>query len=161
MISNYTARLELDTRSADLDRIADALDDYDPVVSRTLQGRPHVHLTVPAEGLRQAITTAMAVAAGATGFDVLAVEVMPTAEFEQRVDVEDVPALLSVSEAATELGVSPQAIRLRLDGGTLAGFKIGSTWAVPRAAVYRLKAAAVPSSDPRTFRVVEQGGELV
>lgn len=159
MTTSYTARLELDTRAADLDRVADALADYGVHAERTLQGRPEVTLTVPAETLRQAITTAMAVTTGETGFDVLAIEVMPTREHEERVGVPTIPELLSVTEAADELGVSPQAVRQRLDAGTVSGVKIGATWAVPRAVVLKLKQAAVPTSDPRTFRVVEANGE--
>lgn len=134
-MTSYTARIELDTRAGDPHVIADALGDYDVDVRRTLHGRPEVVLTLPADNLRQAITTAMAVTAGATGFDVIALEAMPTREHQERSGLPPVPPLLSVTEAAEEIGVSPQAVRLRLEAGTLPGTKVGATWVVPAAAI--------------------------
>jgi excisionase family DNA binding protein len=157
LMKNWTARLELDTRAADLEHLDDVLTDYHAVRGVTLQGRAEVVMTVGGESLRHALVTAISVLADVTGFEIYAVEVMPTEEFESRRILERVPQLLSVSEAAVELGVSPQAIRQRLDTGTMAGTKIGSTWAIPRVEVRRLKAASVPSPTPSADRISRGG----
>ncbi|WP_139263553.1 helix-turn-helix domain-containing protein [Geodermatophilus africanus] len=132
------------------DRLVEVLGDYHPEVGLTLQGRAEVVITVVGESLRQALITAMAVVSEASEAEIFAVEIMPTEEFEGRRRLERVPHLLSVSEAAVALGISPQAIRQRLDIGTIAGTKIGSTWAIPQAEVHRLKAVAPkPAADRR------------
>lgn len=143
---SWTARLELDTRAADLDVLVDALADYEANAAHTLWGRAEVVITVPGDNLRQAITTALAVAAGSTGFDVFAVEVMPADEYAARQGYDPVPELLSVNQAAAELGVSAQRIRQRLEAGQLGGVKVGGTWVVPRQGVDLAKSAAIPGS---------------
>ena len=57
---------------------------------------------------------------------------MGTDEFDRRVGLASIPDLVSVTEAAALAGVSRQAILQRLEAGTLAGLKIGATWAVQR-----------------------------
>lgn len=148
-MSRFTVRLELDTRAADHDRVLDALADYQPTAAHSLfGGRTEVTITVPGDNLRQAITTALAVTEGATGFDVFACEAMPADEHTARqgYDLHSDPELLSVNEAAIELGVSSQRIRQRLDAGQLGGVKVGGTWIVPRYAVQLAQRAAVPGS---------------
>lgn len=154
-MKRWTVRLELDSRDADLGHLRDVLVDYHPTVGRTMHGRIEVTVTITGESLRQAFSTAIAVTADATGSDIRAVEILPSEDFNSHHTVERVPELLSVTETAAELGVTPQAVRQRLDGGTIAGTKIGSTWAVPRAEVLRLKAAAVPTARPPAYRSPE------
>src|SRR4051794_1155640 len=96
----WTVRLELDARQSDDEKIVDALADYHPALGRTPQGRPEVVVTIVAEGLRQAVTTAMSVTKSLTGLDVYAVEAVPAEEFDSRRAAEPVPQLLSVSETA-------------------------------------------------------------
>ena len=52
----------------------------------------------------------------------------------------DLDDVVSVAEAAAELGVSAQAVRQRLESGTLAGRKAGRAWHVSREAVLAAKA---------------------
>jgi excisionase family DNA binding protein len=135
---SYNATVELTDRSSDqlADHLVDNLADYSPAVSRSVGGRLEVVLTVPADSLRQAVITALALVAAA-GHDAYAVEVLPTDEFDRRLGLEPVPELLSVTEAAAALGVSRQAVQQRIDAGTLPARKVGKAYAVPQAAVTR------------------------
>ncbi|MEK8226712.1 helix-turn-helix domain-containing protein [Oerskovia sp. M15] len=118
---------------------------------RRLAGaRGHVaaEITLPAESLRQAATTALAIAetgavrAALDGADVLALEVLPTAEFDQRNGLDPMPELVSVTEAAEELDVSRQAVLQRLESGSLPGTKVGKTWVVQARALEPFKPTA-------------------
>lgn len=64
------------------DVIIDALIDYHPALARSVQGTLEAIITVPAESLRQATITALAVCQSATGREARAVQVMTTADFE-------------------------------------------------------------------------------
>jgi excisionase family DNA binding protein len=135
--SDYNARIELDTRDTDresVDGVLDALSAYHASASASPAGQLQVILTVPAEDLRQAATTALALAAS-TGHEVLVLEVLPTEEFDRRVLLETVPDMISVTEAAAILDVSRQRVLMLLDEGRLPGTKVGSTWVLQRAAV--------------------------
>lgn len=135
MTAHHTVRVELDTRD-DVDTpLAQALSAYQPTLTRGPRGHVAVTLTVPADSVAQAVQTALAVVAQASGAGVLGVEALPAAESAKRVGLTPVPPLLSVSEAAAALGVSRQAVLQRIDSGSLAAVRIGSTWAVPEAAV--------------------------
>lgn len=50
---------------------------------------------------------------------------------DELLGVDDIPPLVSASQAAEILGVSTQAINKRLKSGTLPGLKVGSTWVIP------------------------------
>lgn len=128
----YNARIEYQTREDIDDRLLDALADYHPATGRAPRGWVEAIITLPAENLRQAATTALAVAEAAHVAPLLAVEVLPTAEFDARHGLTPLPDLVSVTEAALLLGVSRQAVLQRLERGTLAGSKVGDTWVVQR-----------------------------
>jgi hypothetical protein len=96
----YTADIELnvdfptdsDRVSELVDHLMDGLEVYGGTVTRTLAGRVEVILTVPGDGLRQATSTALAVA-HALGYDEpFAVTVMPAKEFERRSEIAPVPS---------------------------------------------------------------------
>lgn len=130
-MSSYNATVELMERlDAPLgDALLQELADFHPAVSRSMGGRAEVVLTVLADTLRQAVITALAVVAAAD-HDVFAIEVLPTDEFDRRLGLEPVPDLLSVTEAATALGVSRQAVLQRIEAGTLPARRVGNAWAV-------------------------------
>lgn len=57
--------------------------------------------------------------------------------------------LLSVSQAATELGITDRAVRHRIKAGTLAATKLGpgtSSYVITRAEVERVKAEQTKAS---------------
>jgi len=146
-MTEYNARIEWATRDGDDDDLVDELVDYHPAISRSERGWVAADLTLPAETLRQAATTALAIADAASaavldGAAVLALEVLPTAEFDQRNGLVPVPELVSVTEAAERLGVSRQAVLQRLESGSLPGTKVGKTWVVQERAVLTADDAA-------------------
>lgn len=151
---DYNARVELDARypsdqdAADdlVDQLMDALDVYGGAVGRTPHGRVELDFTLPADSLRQATSTALAIVAAA-GHEPFALEVLPTDEFDRRSEQETVPALLSVTGTAELLDVSRARVQQLIDGGQLAAVKIGSVWAVLRSSAEK-RAAAQTGSGP-------------
>lgn len=137
MSTDYNAYIEIKTRQVDDDDLIDALAGYGPVVSRSERGWVAIDITVPATDLRQAFSTSLAIVEAATAHPVLAVEVMPTEEFDVRNGLAPLPSTMGVPEAAELLGISPQAVRKRLEAGTLAGHREGRDWRIQRAAVKR------------------------
>jgi len=152
MTTHYNATMLLDRRIPArgdhewTDRVIEALAGFGPVVSRLSTGQAELIITVPADNLRGAITTALALARDATGVEALGLEVITTAEFDRREGLAPMPELLSVTQAATRLGVSRQAVLQRLDAGTLSGERVGATWAIPAAAVELLAASQARAS---------------
>jgi excisionase family DNA binding protein len=140
-MTEYNARIEWATRTGD-DDLVDALVDYHPAVSRSERGWVEATVTLPAETLRQAATTALAIAEAASaavldGAAVLVLEVLPTPEFDERNGLVPMPELVSTTEAAEKLGVSRQAVLQRLESGSLPGTKVGKTWVVQARALTR------------------------
>lgn len=133
-MTEYNITLELAKRNPtddDVDALMEWFADFHPTIGTSPLGWTEVDLTIATETLRQALTIGVAL-----GGDVVSVTGMSTAEFDRRpVDVDRVPELLSVSEAAAKLGVSRQAVLERLGSGSLAGSKVGTTWAIPAAAL--------------------------
>lgn len=56
---------------------------------------------------------------------------------------------LSVTEAAISLGLTGGRVRQMLLDGTLSGHKLGGAWAIPLAAVERLRNTPRPVGRPR------------
>jgi len=134
---NYNATATLTRHYArmsesDIDAVLDALIDYHPAIGGDATGEAHVVITLPAEGLDQAISTARALFAPLRP---LGLEVVPTELWDRRVGIPRVPELLSVTDVATRLGVTRQAILQRIESGSLPAVKVGKGWAVPAAAV--------------------------
>lgn len=145
-MTEYNAHIEWDVRAVDDDQLVDALIDYHPAVSRGERGHVAATITLPAETLRQAATSALAIAdaVAAQALDaapVLALEILPTAEYDRRHGLEPMPELMSVTEAAEVLDVSRQAVLQRLESGSLPGTKVGKTWVVQ---AHALEAATAP-----------------
>jgi hypothetical protein len=84
----YSATVELDDRSSDqlASQLLDLLADYQPAVGSTEAGRQEVVLTIPAETLRQAVTTTLAIVAAA-GRDAHALHVLPTTELDRPLEL--------------------------------------------------------------------------
>lgn len=127
---NYNAIVDLGVRSDDDNRIIDALGDYHGVLAGGRAGTLEAIITIPAESLRQAATTALAVCESATRRPAVAIEVMPTDLFDRRHGLEPLPEQLSVTEVAQLLGVSRQAVLQRIDAGSLPATRVGRSWAV-------------------------------
>jgi excisionase family DNA binding protein len=122
------ARMDEDETDTILDRLAA----YHPAIGAGLNGEAEIVITLPAETLEQAWQTASAVLAK---YHPVGLEVIPTEIWDQRVGLEPIPELLSVTQTAEKLGVTRQAVLQRIESGTLPARKVGTTWAVPDAAV--------------------------
>lgn len=116
-----------------LEDVVDVLAEHAAAASPLGAGRVEVVITVPADSLRQAAVTSLALLEQAG--QVESVELVPTDLFDARQGLTSVPELLSVTQVAEYLGVSRQAVLQRLEHGSLTGRKVGSAWAVPAAAV--------------------------
>ena len=119
-----------------VDVLMEAFADYHPAVgdAPASPGALQAVVTVPAHTLAQAVATATALATQVG--DLEGIEVIPTQVWDRRagLKIDDVE-LVSVTEAATILGLTSQAIRDSLTAGTLPGRKIGRNWLVPTAAL--------------------------
>ena len=119
-----------------VDVLMEAFADYHPAVgdAPASPGALQAVVTVPAHTLAQAVATATALAAQVG--DLEGIEVIPTQVWDRRagLKIDDVE-LVSVTEAATILGLTSQAIRDRITAGTLPGRKIGRNWLIPTAAL--------------------------
>jgi len=132
----YNASVELDVRAEALaeelgDQLLERFADHHAVATRSTLGRGELILSLPAEGLWQAIATVRALVAG---LDVSAVTVEASDDFDRRADVH-VPALLSVTEVAERLGITRAGVQHRIDSGSLPAVRVGNAWAIPAAAV--------------------------
>lgn len=133
-MESYNATAELaDKATADLcEQLLDDFAAYHPAAGRSAHGRAELIITVPAENLDQATRTALALVAGRP---VVRLEVMATVEFDRIHGLPVLPELVSVTEAAELLGITRQAVLQRIDAGTLAASKVGTTYAIPRTAI--------------------------
>lgn len=132
--TSYNAIVDIGVTTPD-DAILDALTGYHAVLSSTAHGTLEVVITLPAEDLRQAATTALAVVAQAIGRSPRAIHVLTTEDYDAGLGTSLEPETVSVNEAALILGVTPSAVRQRLALGTLPGRRVGRDWRVPRLAL--------------------------
>ncbi|HEY9413568.1 MAG TPA: helix-turn-helix domain-containing protein [Pseudonocardia sp.] len=125
-MTTYNAVIETARRDEPGDDLLDALADYHPATSKSARGWLTVTITVPADSLRQAITTALALVEQAAGTEVVALEAMTTEEFDARAGFEPMPTdLVGTTEAAQMLGVSRQRVQQMADGGFLPYVRVG------------------------------------
>lgn len=132
----YNATVELDEpiEAYAGERAADLIDrfiDYHPVMARSTLGRGELILSLPAQGLWQAVTTVRHLVGD---LPTIRVTLETAAEFDLRSQVE-VPALLSVTEAAQRLGLTRAGVQRRIENGTLPAVRVGTAWIIPAAAI--------------------------
>ncbi|SDP33616.1 DNA binding domain-containing protein, excisionase family [Nakamurella panacisegetis] len=118
-------------------------------MSRSDRGRVEVIITLPADTLRQAITTALPLLEQAGDVPVISLEVMTTDEFDTRNGIDPIPDLVSVSGAAELLGVTRTRVQQLIDEGKLPGSMVGRTYVIPRAAVFKQLASQNSGRLPR------------
>ncbi|MCV2396182.1 helix-turn-helix domain-containing protein [Actinotalea sp. M2MS4P-6] len=135
MAASYNVVVDIgrvDPVALDLDPLAE----LHAVAAGTCYGTLELILTLPAEDLRQAASLGWSVVKAA-GHEPQALTVMTIADFDLRWGLDE-PATITVREAAELLGVSPQAVRQRLDSGSLPGERRGRDWHLPKRAIERL-----------------------
>jgi excisionase family DNA binding protein len=147
----WNAEIELDIKPTPriVEKLATewmpALADYHAAMATSRTGHVLVIISLPAETLRQATSTALAVVQDVTGRTATSVQVMTTEAFEARGTGEPtaLPRLLSPPQAAEILGQSRQNVLLMLEQGRLPGAKVGNAWVVLASAVEAKAAAAL------------------
>ncbi len=137
MSTMYNAVIDVG-RVEPLDEYLDQLDGYHAVLAGTPAGTLEVIISLPAESLRQAATTALAVVEAA-GLTPRTLDVLTSEDFDAR-HADDDGETISVAEAAELLGVTPSAVRQRLGSGSLPGRRVGRDWRLPKAGVEQLAA---------------------
>jgi len=135
-MTSYNATIELNLPSAEVtpqigDDLIERFIDWHPAIGVSSLGRVELIITLPAETITQATST---VSALTTGLDVVRTTVETTEDFDRR-SMAEVPALMSVSEVAQALGLTRAAIQKKITAGTIPAVRVGTTWAVPAAAV--------------------------
>ena len=114
VVAELDASFDEDTAEALLAPIAD----YSGGAYRSELGHAEVVFTIPAEGIRQATSTALAVLE-TYPWPLRSLRVLPTEDFDRLVEAIDVPPLVSVQEAADALGISRQAVLKAITTGSL------------------------------------------
>lgn len=136
-LTMYNATIELDqhadTAAGDQgDHLLERFADHHPALARSLLGRLDLILSLPAVGLWQAIATVRALVAD---LPVTRLVVETSDDFDRRSEAEVPTRLLSVTEAAEQLGMTRAGVQRRIDSGTLAAVRVGNAWAIPATAV--------------------------
>ena len=136
MTTSYAAHIELTETQPTNDRVLalmDALATYHPAVGISPRGYLDAQITVPAESLAQAITTAVAVVEAAAGVPALRAEVMTEAEFDAREGYVPMPDLVSITEFAELMGITRQrAIQMVAENKLTTAQKVGKTIVIAR-----------------------------
>ncbi|WP_030526592.1 helix-turn-helix domain-containing protein [Phycicoccus jejuensis] len=141
MTQHYVIEAETAARDEDVaDSWIDALAPWHGVVRAGPTGNLVAVITLPADDLRQATATGLGILAQAIDDEVLAVTVQPEAMRDERAGWAPVPELVSVAEAAEQLGVSRQRVLQLIDAGRLPTVRVGKVHAV-------LASALTSSSD--------------
>lgn len=139
----WNAEVELDVRLTprNSERLAEewlpALADFHPVVGSSRTGHALIVMTLPAESIRQACVMALAVVQDVTGRAATSVRVLTTEAFDADVAEEPdvIPRLLSVPDAAAQLGQSRQAVLQAVEQGRYPAVKVGNSWGVLASAI--------------------------
>ncbi|PCK23255.1 helix-turn-helix domain-containing protein [Rhodococcus qingshengii] len=131
---NVVAELDVPFDEETADQLIEPIADYSGAVGRSELGRTEVVFTLPAESVRQANTTALAILEQYP-WTLLSLRVMTAADFDRLTDAVELPPLVSVSEAAAELGVTRQSILKSIKSAKLPATRVGDTWVVRESVV--------------------------
>ncbi len=145
MSNMWNVSAELNEHGTTEDRAGDIVEllaGYHPAVGRGSKNRLTITISLPADGLRQAITSGLAVIESHTGSSAVMLEAMTSSEFDVRNGLDPVPNLLSVTQVADELGQTRQAVLKAINSGRFTtATKVGDSWAIARSEVERRKSA--------------------
>lgn len=131
---NVVAELDAPFDEGTVELFIDPIADYSGAVGRSELGRTEIVFTLPADSVRQANTTALAILDQYPPA-LVSLRVLPAADFDTLTEAAELPALVSVSEAAQELGVSRQSILKSIKTAKLPATRVGDTWAVRKSVV--------------------------
>ncbi|MDR1432535.1 MAG: helix-turn-helix domain-containing protein [Propionibacteriaceae bacterium] len=135
-MTSYNAIVEIGVSADEItedwgDAMIERFLSWHPAIGVSSLGRAELVITLAAETLRQAVEV---VSALTDGLDVVRTTVETTEDFDRR-GMADIPALLSVSEVASAIGVTRAAVQKRINSGSIPATKVGATWAVPVSAL--------------------------
>lgn len=149
----YNAAIEVATKKKltedQLDDAMDRLADYHGSVALSARGYPTGRISLPAESLTQATSTAVTLVQAALGGVAIAAEVLTEEEFLARQGWAPMPEVVSTAEAAEILGVSTARVRERIRDKSLPATQVGREYVIQRTAVEALRAAARGPGRPR------------
>ncbi|WCT05895.1 helix-turn-helix domain-containing protein [Rhodococcus qingshengii] len=131
---NVVAELDAPFDEGTVELLIDPIADYSGAVGRSELGRAEIVFTLPADSVRQANTTALAILDQYPS-TLVSFRVLPASDFDRLTEAAELPALVSVSEAAEELGVSRQSILKSIKTAKLPATRVGDTWAVRKSVV--------------------------
>lgn len=155
MISEYVVRVELDRRGVcddDVDHIHDQLGEWGVSASENLAGFLEVTLTVPGNDLRQAVRTAVTLAAQLGLGEPIATHGASEALVLQRDGLVLLPALVSVPHAAEVLGCTRQNVIYLIETGKLPATKVSRDYIILEAALAQLSRDKLSSAQRRVSR---------
>ena len=137
-MTTYNATATLNTPitripPAMLDAILDELTGHHPAVVAGPTGEAEIIITLPADNLTQAITTANTLLTRHARHRPIGLEVIPTDLWDKRQGTAPMPELLSVTDAANRLGTTRQAVLQRIETGSIPATKVGPNWIIPAA----------------------------
>lgn len=140
--THYVVELETElTYDDDLtDNLIDALIDHHPAVGATPEDKLAVTITLPADSLTQALTTALALTRDL--FTATAITVIPEITRDLRLGLGG--GFVTTTEAAKHLGLTRQMVNRRIKDGDLPATRVGRDWAIPR--------SALPKEPPKKAR---------
>lgn len=131
---NIVAELDAPFDTESVDSLLAPIVEHGGAVGRSELGRTEVVFTIPAESTRQAATTALALL-GAYESPLLSLRVLPTADFDRLTEAVELPALVSVTEAAATLGISRQGVLNAISTKKLPATRVGDAWVLRAGAV--------------------------
>lgn len=131
---NVVAELDAPFKAESVDQLLAPIADHAGAAGRSELGRTEVVFTLPADSVRQATTTALALLE-TYPWPVLSLRVLTTADFDRLTDALDVPPLLSVTEATTVLGISRQGVLDLIKNRALPATRVGNAWVLRESAV--------------------------
>lgn len=132
---NVVAELDVPYGEDAADSAIELVADYAGAVARSDFGWTEVTFTIPATGLKQASTTALAIL-DTTPWGARSLRVLTTEDYDRMVDRVDAP-MLTPAQAAEQLGISRQAVHKLITTQNLAARRVGTRWLVPADAVAR------------------------
>jgi hypothetical protein len=125
-MTEYNVRLEYQMppteESGDL--LVDTFKTFHPAAGPVGNGNIDVWLTLPGVDAYDVSQIATALASKVQR-PLIALEVLPTADFDRRVGLTPVPELIGADEAADILGISRQAVSKKFSSGALPGHRVG------------------------------------
>ena len=136
MTESYNVVAELDATFGEenAEALLGPIAEYSGAAGRSELGYAEVVFTIPAESVRQATSTALAVL-GTYPWSLRSLRVLSTADFDRLTDAMALPPLVSVQEAAEDLGMTRQGVLKAIKGKVLPATRVGGTWVLQRSVV--------------------------